>query len=655
MKYVRGRIFAPEIIYGKSAYEIAILHGYKGTEEEWLASLAEEANGIAMESAESAKDSETNAKESETNAKESETNAKESETNAKESADKARASETNAKSCEEQAKLHADQAKESETNAKKSADKARASETNAKSCEEQAKLHADQAKESETNAQKSADEAKASETKAKQYADEAKASDKSEYFDTVEHKSTNLLNLDAIEYGCYYWSDGRHDSSAYNSTPPMAVEVGQVLYLQSGITARVNRKVRFIVGYDENMQVVANQGEINFYTVPEGVAFVRMSATAAFLTAGNLSAVVDSPDGSTFEYTPWFEPYTKTSLKAEYHNDEHIQSVVERTISESQHNKSGLVYKFDINSDNHSTVEDLQDMFGYSIQFRGTVTAFDGLILAHGYQAYMTGYVKVTPTMLEYYLGTESTPRLSEAHGLTIKDYIAIKIDAKYVLKADITISTNGGVYKKTDQTWDVRTGNLSVRSYGENVLADCVLSYNCIGWSAPIQMYGDSYFGPYTDKWTRYLIDSGHMGHLQNGYPGRGSAKALIAAKTVLAHSNPEKIIWCLGMNDGDDSGVADASWLSCVEELMEICADRNIELILATIPNVPTVDNAAKNTYVRASGYRYIDFASAVGADADATWYSGMLSSDNVHPADLGAVALFNQAIADVPELMN
>ena len=51
MNNVNGRVFLPEAIHGKSAYEIALLHGFEGTEEEWLESLAEEANEIAMEAA----------------------------------------------------------------------------------------------------------------------------------------------------------------------------------------------------------------------------------------------------------------------------------------------------------------------------------------------------------------------------------------------------------------------------------------------------------------------------------------------------------------------------------------------------------------------------------------------------------------------------
>ena len=66
-----------------------------------------------------------------------------------------------------------------------------------------------------------------------------------------------------------------------------------------------------------------------------------------------------------------------------------------------------------------------------------------------------------------------------------------------------------------------------------------------------------------------------------------------------------------------------------------------------------MPTVNNEQKNAWVRASGYRYIDFAKAVGADENGVWYSGMLSNDNVHPSVTGAKALYTQVLVDLPEV--
>lgn len=36
---MRGSLKIPDMITGKSAYEIAVMHGFQGTEEEWLESL----------------------------------------------------------------------------------------------------------------------------------------------------------------------------------------------------------------------------------------------------------------------------------------------------------------------------------------------------------------------------------------------------------------------------------------------------------------------------------------------------------------------------------------------------------------------------------------------------------------------------------------
>ncbi len=36
---LRGIVMNPEAVHGKSAYEIAVMHGFQGTEEEWLESL----------------------------------------------------------------------------------------------------------------------------------------------------------------------------------------------------------------------------------------------------------------------------------------------------------------------------------------------------------------------------------------------------------------------------------------------------------------------------------------------------------------------------------------------------------------------------------------------------------------------------------------
>ena len=82
--------------------------------------------------------------------------------------------------------------------------------------------------------------------------------------------------------------------------------------------------------------------------------------------------------------------------------------------------------------------------------------------------------------------------------------------------------------------------------------------------------------------------------------------------------------------------------------DAVINICKRYGITPIFATIPTVPTINNEQKNAWIRNSGYRYIDFAKAVGADASGNWYSGMIESDNIHPSEKGAKALYSDKYA-------
>ena len=57
-----------------------------------------------------------------------------------------------------------------------------------------------------------------------------------------------------------------------------------------------------------------------------------------------------------------------------------------------------------------------------------------------------------------------------------------------------------------------------------------------------------------------------------------------------------------------------------------------------------------------MKESGYKYIDFAQAVGAADDSDWEEGLLeeAENPVHPTELGAKALYNEAVSVCPELL-
>jgi hypothetical protein len=273
--------------------------------------------------------------------------------------------------------------------------------------------------------------------------------------------------------------------------------------------------------------------------------------------------------------------------------------------------------------------------------------------MGKGYRVSGGGYVTVDATNLSYFTSASETAALTYPHDLTIKDYLAITIELDKSAKAKITVTTNGGSYTNDKMSLAaIRRGAFFVTdSASEGVNGH--FSYAAKGWGYNTHVYGDSYIGVYNDnRWPYYAVQDGHNVYF-NGFSGRNSADALPVLKSVLKQgARPERILWCLGMND-KDNGAPNASWLACVEELKTICADNAIELILSTIPLVTAVDNTYKNAYVRGSGYRYIDFAAAVGATEDTTWYDNMLADDGVHPATEGAAALYQQVLTDVPEI--
>lgn len=124
-----------------------------------------------------------------------------------------------------------------------------------------------------------------------------------------------------------------------------------------------------------------------------------------------------------------------------------------------------------------------------------------------------------------------------------------------------------------------------------------------------------------------------------------------------------PKYAVWCLGMNN-PDSGAINSSYLTNTQNFLAKCQEKGITPILCTIPSAwgsvsedsdiaVTRDNSYKNAWVKASGYRYIDFADAVEKADGTGWYDNMLSTDGVHPDVLGAITLADRFIRDFPEI--
>ena len=283
-----------------------------------------------------------------------------------------------------------------------------------------------------------------------------------------------------------------------------------------------------------------------------------------------------------------------------------------------------------------------------SVSFTAFTSLQIGMQRANGNVDYA---ITVDGTNLTYNYGSNGSA--SSAHGLTIANNVQINVTEDTHGKINILLTSNGSTFSKS---WDFVQSIISkpflnfIGTGGEASFSFCPEDIGKDVW-----IFGDSYLSYSTARWMYYYMESDYADNAMIcGRSGSPSEEGIASLQTLLPLGNPKYILWCFGMNDGGDSGSApDESWKECLDSMLAMCTANGITPILATIPTVPSVNNEKKNAIVRESGYQYVDFAKAVGAQSDGTWYSGMLYTDNVHPTAEGAKALYAQALTDCPQL--
>lgn len=255
------------------------------------------------------------------------------------------------------------------------------------------------------------------------------------------------------------------------------------------------------------------------------------------------------------------------------------------------------------------------------------------------------------------YKSKPSSNAMQTAHGLNIVGNIQVILEQTNDSKLIITLISDGISFAYTIPSNVYQKFNHDayyLLSIGSS-LTDVKVQWTCVDFRKKIWMFGDSYFSYDARRWTYYLAEYGYDKNcLLNAYPGESGADARKSVQALLKFGTPKFAVWCLGMNDGSDNGAPSNTWVTARNQFLDYCAQNNVTPIFGTIPTVPSINHEYKNAWIRSSGLRYIDFAKAVGAQADGTWFSGMLSSDNVHPTEQGAKALFARALLDLPELM-
>lgn len=329
---------------------------------------------------------------------------------------------------------------------------------------------------------------------------------------------------------------------------------------------------------------------------------------------------------------------------------EEYQSEYEQKISSviSRLNNSGAiklpylkVNAVSMSKDNSLEILDTPNLkTWHTIGFMANITTFGKIKISHGTNKYAVGIVEIDETNIYTYNATNENEINAIPHNLTIKDYVVINIKVEDTIKkASLVIGTNGGMVRK-DIPWGGCKYNVIAEEESTGVYQDALLTIGGVGLRKDIWVFGDSY----ADTWTAPMKQKYNYGNFMiDGYSGRKSRNAYISLLNCLKIGKPKIIVWMMGMNDPDNNDSVNASWKDSFDKCIDICKQNGIIFLPCTIPNVPDRIMKYKNDIIRGSKLQYIDVASYLGAsNIGSNWYDGLLSSDNVHPSNLGSTKI-------------
>lgn len=470
----------------------------------------------------------------------------------------------------------------------------------------------------------------------------------------------NMVNIDDAVPG-YYISESTGAATANAKHTmiqwvPVKPNTQYILGLTNGSNYGnfvINSGVRIAL-FDANKtrlsSYICDTAGENVFTTTSDAAYLCFSWNSATYTLYPMLAEGDTlPEYSAYQPTiinpKYVDGYTRDEADELFAAKEATEEVKLPYTSVSGDMTDGTILAI---AENNVQKKNLEFVFVADITTMSEVTVG----MRHAYSGTLWNRITVDSTNVKVH-GKDSEVATYE-HGLTIANNIQVHIHINYNLTADLTLVSNGNRFEQNIGWADYTQIVQPFAQSSGSVLTDCVFTVLFGDIEKPIWAFGDSYFNYSVSRWMYYANEAGCTKNMMlDAHPGEGSTSGVYALQTALLHGKPKFVLWCMGMNDTTDGDTLNDDWIGKLETVLELCAENGITPILATIPTC-SKNNELKNAYVRASGHRYIDFARAVGANGDGTWYTGLLSSDNLHPSEQGAKALFMRACADFPEIM-
>ena len=282
-----------------------------------------------------------------------------------------------------------------------------------------------------------------------------------------------------------------------------------------------------------------------------------------------------------------------------------------------------------------------------------TFSSFSSIILAKGFTSYHNVKLTLNGTSFSTVLSQDPSENYTENHGLTFVDYLFATIETNNLNQAILKLKTNGGTFESQPFLF-YGDDNVNITPQMNCELVKGTVSFKDV--NKLVRCYADSYGG--TFQLNRWPYQSAKLGadYLVDNLSGGTSLGMFPEVVKDFRYGIPKIIFWCLGMNDGSDTDINTPTsvWKQTYLNLQAVCDLLDIELVLATTPNVPTISHIGKNKYIEDSGNRYADFNAVVSNGLNSNWKTGMLE-DGIHPSETGAIVLAIEALSALPEIFN
>lgn len=268
--------------------------------------------------------------------------------------------------------------------------------------------------------------------------------------------------------------------------------------------------------------------------------------------------------------------------------------------------------------------------------------------------------IEVDNTNVKLTRSRNGTDETLYPHGLTISTFLGFDI-RNVGGYSQLFLYSDSGRYKFEKEIRNPGYDSAFFESVGTT---GTLLSFSQVNidYNKDIWLIQDSYGGWVNWGWAYNLYKIGYDTFLLDSHGGAGSLSQLTVLKTHLKYATPKYLVWAMGMNDNDSVDTYNENWKLALDEVIQICNEKGIELVLCTIPNAVKEGfiNTYKNRYVRTlveeQGYKLIDFADAVQLSFESTeWKPGLLSDDELHPNEKGGQVLSIRAATDFPQLLN